>query len=349
MSKAKPFLFGAALGASAMFFALQYHVVQSHDGFQVVPRIPQQSVGLAYADIRNWNASQWTDRPELARALMAHGSSDLIAESVASSLTDKVSEDTSTLDELRAFLNSPDAVRTPQQNAHDKSNSEKSGTGSDNDLFRIPFPQDPRSSALANPFRVAKAEDTLPQPGTVTSSRFSTEDVLEGLRDSETSGDARPQLPAQSPVQSPAALSPVASSPVASSPVASSASPSKSAAKQAQEMEDRIFGNTAAPARPAPQPTTPKPVRPAETDSMFEEVKTQLENRAQEALSRAQDTFTGKATTAAENTAQSSGGYVREKASQLVPEAAKSLLNSAPSDAGKPTTTPPFNFDPFLE
>jgi hypothetical protein len=359
MSKAKPLLFGAALGASAMFFALQYHVVQSHDGFQVVPRTPQQSIGLAYADIRNWNASQWTDRPELARALMAHGSSDLIAESVASSLSDKVSEDTSTLDELRAFLNSPDAVRTPRQNAGDKSDSAKSGNGADNDLFRIPFPQDPRSSALADPFRVAKADETLPLPQSspVVNSRFSTEDVMEGLR--EPSRDIRPQLPAQIPVQTsvqtPAALAPAASAPAASSlpasaPMASSAPPSKSAAKQAQEMEDRIFGNTAAPVRSATQATTPKPVtRPAESESMFEEVKTQLENRAQEALNRAQSTVAEKADTTTENTAKSSAGYVREKASQLVPEAAKSLLNTATSEAVKSPTTPPLNFDPFLE
>ncbi|MFN9956620.1 MAG: hypothetical protein ACK55I_26265, partial [bacterium] len=92
-SKAKPYIVGAALGASTMFFALQYHVIHSNNGLQIVPRTPQQSPGLAYVDIRNWTPSQWTDRPELARALMAHGSSDLIAESVASSLAETVSED----------------------------------------------------------------------------------------------------------------------------------------------------------------------------------------------------------------------------------------------------------------
>ncbi len=84
---------------------LQFHVVRSHDGFQFVPRTPQHSLGLAYADIRNWNASQWTDRPELARALMAHGSSGLIAESVADSLADSVSSESATMDQLRSFLN----------------------------------------------------------------------------------------------------------------------------------------------------------------------------------------------------------------------------------------------------
>ena len=70
----------------------------------MVPRTPQHSVGLAYADFRNWSPSQWTDRPALARALMAHGSSDLISESVAGSLADSVTEENSTLDQLRSFL-----------------------------------------------------------------------------------------------------------------------------------------------------------------------------------------------------------------------------------------------------
>jgi hypothetical protein len=54
MGKAKPFLFGGLLGTSFMFVAMQYHVIRSHDGFQLVPRTPQHSVGLAYADILSW-------------------------------------------------------------------------------------------------------------------------------------------------------------------------------------------------------------------------------------------------------------------------------------------------------
>ena len=193
MSKAKPFLFGTALGASAMFFALQYHVVHSHDGFQVVPRTPQQSVGLAYADIRSWSPSQWTDRPELARALMAHGSSDLIAASVASTLADSVSDDSSTLDELRTFLNSSEAAGVPQDDATDETDSEKSEGGTNNDLFRIPFPQDARSGAPADPFRIANAnaDEKVKESDSGAKSRFTADDVLEGLRDSSEAIEPR--------------------------------------------------------------------------------------------------------------------------------------------------------------
>ena len=89
--------------------------------------------------------------------------------------------------------------------------------------------------------------------------------------------------------------------------------------------------------------------KPNESESMFEEVTTRLENRAQEALNRAQEGLTEKAGTVTESTAKSSAGYIREKATELVPESAKSLLNGASSGAGKPGTTPTIDFDPFLE
>ena len=168
MSKTKPYLFGTVLGASAMYVALQYHVVHSHDGFQMVPRTPQHSVGLAYADVRNWSPSQWTDRPELARALMAHGSSDLISESVANSLADIVTEENSTLDQLRSFLDQSvqDGVKSDAANLNEIPTSSRKQAGTDADpddvLTRIPFPQDARNTVIADPFRVARKPETAP-------------------------------------------------------------------------------------------------------------------------------------------------------------------------------------------
>jgi len=89
-----------------MFFSLQYHVVRSESGIRVLPRTPQHSLALAWADVRTWTPSQWTDRLELARAAMAAGATDLIADSVRIPLQEEVSESAATLDELRGFLNS---------------------------------------------------------------------------------------------------------------------------------------------------------------------------------------------------------------------------------------------------
>jgi hypothetical protein len=365
MSKAKPLLFGAALGASAMFFAQQYHVVHSHDGLQVVPRTPQLSLGLAYVDIRNWSPSQWVDRPEVARAVMAHGSGDLISESVATSLADRVTEDSSTLDELRGFLNSAKAKKSseaddeslgfPTDDADAESGKKE---GSDNDLFRIPFPQDARTKAPADPFREARAEDKVSevQPdstgrttsptrsGSSAPSRFSSDDVLDGF---EAVSDL------EEDVRKPSASS--------GSSAAKSSQPEKSVADQANEMWERIAGpssggSSSTPKTSAPK-TTPKPAtKPSETDSMFEEVTTQLENRAQEALNRAKDTAKEKALSTVEQGSASSSNYVREKAAEMLPDTAKSLRDTAATAAGSGTgsagnTNPSsiLGFDPFLE
>jgi hypothetical protein len=361
MSKAKPFLFGTALGASAMFFSLQYHVVHSHDGFQVIPRTPQQSIGLAYTDIRGWTPSQWTDRPELARALMAHGSSDLIAESVASTLADSVTEDSSTLDELRSFLNNPKKkdgddseglLRIPG------SSRRSDAPGFSDSSSPIPFPQDltqkENSTSPADPFRdpsdQPKGSRTSP-PGTLAdsrSSRFTVDDVLNGLNEDEESTDVF------KPVDEPSAKRSGTGIGTGASTKPKSGTTQKSILDEAKEMEDRIFGGSEekAPSGSAsPRATSSKsstttsrpsgtttPSKPrTQNDYGFDEVATELENRAQDVLSRAEEAAKSKAA----DMTDSASSYVRERASQL-PEAARNAVKS-----GEPKI--PADFDPFLE
>lgn len=105
MNNLKPAILGGLAGAGLMFVALQYHIIQSHDGLQFVPRAPRTSLGLAYADIREWKADQFSDNPQLVRALVAHGASDLIADSVRRDLADSLDIDGGTIGDLRALLN----------------------------------------------------------------------------------------------------------------------------------------------------------------------------------------------------------------------------------------------------
>jgi hypothetical protein len=296
---------------------------------------------------------------------MAHGSGDLISESVATSLADRVTEDSSTLDELRGFLNSAKAKKSSEADEEslgfptDDADAESGKKdGSDNDLFRIPFPQDARTKAPADPFREARAEEKVSeiQPdssgrstapkrsGSSAASRFSSDDVLDGFEEiSDREADVR---------------KPSAST---SSSATKSSKPEKSVADQANEMWERIAGpssggSSSTPKTSAPK-TTPKPAtKPSETDSMFEEVTTQLENRAQEALNRAKDTAKEKALSTVEQGSASSSNYVREKAAEMLPESAKSLLDKAANAAGGGTggtgnTNPSsiLGFDPFLE
>ncbi|MEJ7593996.1 MAG: hypothetical protein WKF77_20850 [Planctomycetaceae bacterium] len=343
MSNTKPYLFGAVLGASAMYVALQYHVVHSHDGFQMVPRTPQHSVGLAYADVRNWSPSQWTDRPELARALMAHGSSDLISESVANSLADIVTDENSTLDQLRSFLDKSAQEGGTGDEAGLLEIPASTGKPADTDseaddgLTRIPFPQDARNTVVADPFRVARSPETaaaavVPNPSRpAAASRFSAADVIDGLRDD-----------VNHPADSFSTPTPRSPAPKTASDATASAKPTP--AQQAQATEARIFGSL----NSTPQASNPS--ASSDEDSMFEEVSTQLENRAQAALIRAREAAAGKAASTVAGTQKSSESYVRKRLEGSAPEAVKSVLKeSATVNSAKPTGTLLDQFDPFLE
>ena len=341
MSNAKPYLFGAVLGASAMYVALQYHVVHSHDGFQMVPRTPQHSVGLAYADVRSWTPSQWTDRPELARALMAHGSSDLISESVATSLADTVADENSTLDQLRSYLNKP-SQNLPAGNAggllqisNDPRQTSNSFHATD-DLTPIPIPPETRHAILADPFQVAQGTGSPAGSTTVNStppvaSRFSAADIRDDLRNNAGSpADSSSYAPQQA-----------TSGSISGGTTATGAS---ATAQQAKAMEDRILGNAAPPGSSA----NSAPVDASQ--SMFEEVSSQLESRARAAMNRVQSTVVEKATTATSNDPTAASNFIRQRQEQVTPEAAKSAIpNGAVNKSPPPESSLLDQFDPFLE
>lgn len=136
MSKSKPFILGALFGAALVYGGLQYHVVRSTDGFYVVPRSPQASLGLAYADIRNMSEEDLALRPELGRAMIAHSARKLLAKNDAEPTTDSLLKD------------GPGALNGPRQRL-------RSTTDEWNDLHRDGVPTPPPTSLEAplwNPF-----------------------------------------------------------------------------------------------------------------------------------------------------------------------------------------------------
>jgi hypothetical protein len=336
MSKAKPYFIGAALGASTMFFALQYHVVNSQSGFRIIPRTPQQSMGLAYADVRNWTPSQWTDRPELARALMAHGASDLIADSVAANLAEAVSEDGTTLDELRSFLNqvreTPTELPDSASNGTDAdSNVERAAdVAKDNgkDLFRIPFPQDVRKVVPADPFRIEQ------QNSTDSSGRSSDSGVnrVAGINDS-------PVGRSTAKINSP------------SVPQVQSETSSKSLTDQVRDFESRIFGDSVPTGVTKKEDTPPasNTVAPANnSEAMFEDITSRLENRAQEALDRAQQSIRENASAGVDAAKKDTAGFLRSRITDSLPTPSKQPT-AVTGNPSAPSRSPVTEFDPFLE
>ncbi|GAB5441760.1 MAG: hypothetical protein Fues2KO_21090 [Fuerstiella sp.] len=180
MGKLKPFLFGSLLGAGLTVCALQFHVVHSHEGVRVVPRTPQPSLGLAYVDVRDWDAEKWADRPELVRALVANGSTDLVASSVAQDVIDSTVSDESTLGQLREFLNSSATATEESAPAFNGFGADEENHDTFDEMFRLPFPQEARNddeSESAQPRRrIAQRE--LPDINEVLGDRVSSMDTL---------------------------------------------------------------------------------------------------------------------------------------------------------------------------
>ena len=349
VSRIKPFLVGTSLGAATMFFALQFHVLRTDSGFKVLPRTPQQSLGLTYADIRSWTPERWQDRPELARAILANGSGELISDSVTTALKDSLTENSATLDEFRGFLERTRTRLPGKKSETTIVKTEKPVIDSPTQEQRaIPFnavtPRPlPGGKTPADPFRrVAPAQNN---------SRFTDTDVQQGLsghKPNETP-PATPATPANSP--------------------RSSESPAAALLRQqAEEIEKRIFGDLSSETTPAPRPQLPPQTS---TLPVFEEVTASLEEHAQSLLDHAQQVRLANApesndsTTAdaqpsafekvATSAAQALTEFVRNPGFPAADTAETSSTLSQPAAAVDTTpkqpqpTTPPFDFDPFLE
>ncbi len=380
MARAKPFLFGSLLGAITMFVALQYHIVRSHDGFQFVPRTPQHSLGLAYADIRQWSATQWTDRTELARALMAHGSGDLIAQSVAENLVDSVSSERATLDQLKTFMNKPvtdgEADGDGLFRLPDLQPLKSSGGEAGSDVFAIPFPPEAsKKPDTADPFRLAQTPAAAPATAdnsaassSAPRSRFSASDFLNSTENPSIGGEFR-----EVPVPAVGTKAPAGSASAGSTP-----SPKSDTRKYADSVENAIFGPSAsatatggtnaastpsAPAKVAAVGTPAATSAPASGAAPFGDISADLESRARSALSRAQASLSSQASQTLNQGTTAAGEYVRDRVSESASAGLSAVLPSSVAPAGSAPATSTQGtdlsrqtleslrdkFDPFLE
>lgn len=146
MSRFKPFLLGAILGAGLVYASLQFHLVRSNDGFYVVSRAPQPSMGLAYVDIRNMSDEDLSTRPEIARAMAAY---------TARKTAVAASDPTDLVGDAPEFF---DTARTKLQQTRDEWGSLEIPGGSRDEVLDAP---------LWNPFAEEGQRDTsldVPSP-----------------------------------------------------------------------------------------------------------------------------------------------------------------------------------------
>lgn len=76
------FLGGIGTGFLLMGLSYEYHFVMSDQGFLIVPKT-QSALKNIYVDIREWSLKDWGNHPDVARALIQDGRSDLITTGAA--------------------------------------------------------------------------------------------------------------------------------------------------------------------------------------------------------------------------------------------------------------------------
>lgn len=82
-------VFGALLGAAAMFVAFKFHVIRTKEDWVFVPK-PSAMLVDAYVDVREWTTAEWTRHPQLVKALVLTGRADLMRKAVTSRWKEKV-------------------------------------------------------------------------------------------------------------------------------------------------------------------------------------------------------------------------------------------------------------------
>ena len=358
MGKFKPFAIGALVGAGVLFFALQFHVVHTHDGIRIVPRTPQHGIGLAYADIRTWDADKWNDFPELARALVANGASDLVAVSVTKDLMDSVSGD-SPIDDLRGMLNS-DAEDTdplfddpgflPLRKDSEPTSFHRNSDV--DDLLDAPFPRD----ANRQPFGRGTDDTSVARR-----TGLSAEDVFsDRTREDSMSGEGsfREDSFGFREVEPDASTSSRSSTGESNGRRADSGRAAESSSLSREEetrlLEEMLFGDD------SDSVSTSATTSGSSGFGAFEDVTSQLENRADEAMNRARRGLQDSVDRSIDRTAESVSRFARGQIEDRLPSDVGSIFKdatdvaSAAESTGQPSLPPEIEalrngFDPFVK
>lgn len=91
MNRLTSFLTGVVVGAIAVFGSMNFYVVRTNDGVQVVRKVVPHA-NFPYVDIRNFTVGDWQKHAELAAALTKAGKTNVLGQSTANSVGETVSD-----------------------------------------------------------------------------------------------------------------------------------------------------------------------------------------------------------------------------------------------------------------
>jgi hypothetical protein len=79
MRKLMWMVFGVAIGAGGMWYAMHNHVLRTNSGLAMVPKFRAQLSGT-YFDVRDWGVTEWTEHPDLVLTLEKNQRTDIIGD-----------------------------------------------------------------------------------------------------------------------------------------------------------------------------------------------------------------------------------------------------------------------------
>ena len=85
------FVLGAAIGAGGMFVGQGYHVLRTNEGYELVRKV-RPGFDLSYVDVREYQAKDWLDHPQLAQAVLEAKKGHLIKDAALQAVHQAIDE-----------------------------------------------------------------------------------------------------------------------------------------------------------------------------------------------------------------------------------------------------------------
>lgn len=91
MRRISTFLSGVVVGGALIYCAMNFHVIRSREGFDLVPKVHPQLV-TTYVDIREFQVADWAQHAEIAAALVQANRKDLLDNAVNDTLNQGIDQ-----------------------------------------------------------------------------------------------------------------------------------------------------------------------------------------------------------------------------------------------------------------
>lgn len=89
MSRLGSTLTGVVLGGGLVYGALNYHVLRTPEGVELVPKL-SATFSDTYLDVRQYGVSEWADHDQVTRAIVKSGKDHILKDSATRSVQEGI-------------------------------------------------------------------------------------------------------------------------------------------------------------------------------------------------------------------------------------------------------------------